>query len=102
MQYDAGLFLESFAIELVVLAVWKEALEICGKWLASNAESELPGSSSANESKLVELGEGLSPNTEELVDFSRPSSVSSWAEQAFIVAFDRAERLSHRIQAMDG
>ncbi|KAF3439775.1 hypothetical protein FNV43_RR18053 [Rhamnella rubrinervis] len=101
-KYDAGLFLESFSIELIILAIWKKALEICTKWLASNAESELPGCSSANESKLVEGGEGLLPKTEEHVDFSRPSSVSTWAEQAFIVAFNRAEKLSHHIQALDG
>lgn len=102
MQHDAGLFLESFSVELVVLAIWKKAFEICSAWLNSGAESEPPGSISANESKLVEGGAGLSPNTEEHVDFSRPSSVSTWAEQAFIVAFNRAEKLSYHIQAMDG
>nr|XP_048334704.1 serine/threonine-protein kinase ATG1a-like [Ziziphus jujuba var. spinosa] len=101
-KHDAGLFLESFSVELVVLAIWKKAFEICSAWLNSGAESEPPGSISANESKLVEGGAGLSPNTEEHVDFSRPSSVSTWAEQAFIVAFNRAEKLSYHIQAMDG
>ncbi|KAH7519417.1 hypothetical protein FEM48_Zijuj08G0033900 [Ziziphus jujuba var. spinosa] len=100
-KHDAGLFLESFSVELVVLAIWKKAFEICSAWLNSGAESEPPGSISANESKLVEGGAGLSPNTEEHVDFSRPSSVSTWAEQAFIVAFNRAEKLSYHIQAMD-
>lgn len=102
MQHDAGLFLESFSVELVVLAIWKKAFEICSTWLNSSAESELLGSSSANESKLIEGGEGLSPNSEEHVDFSRPSSVSTWVGQAFIVAFNHAEKLSPHIQAMDG
>ncbi|XP_015888950.3 serine/threonine-protein kinase ATG1a [Ziziphus jujuba] len=101
-KHDAGLFLESFSVELVVLAIWKKAFEICSAWLNSGSESEPPGSISANESKLVEGGAGLSPNTEEHVDFSRPSSVSTWAEQAFIVAFNRAEKLSYHIQVMDG
>ena len=42
LQYNAGLLLESFSVELVVLAIWKKALQICSSWLASAAEGELP------------------------------------------------------------
>ncbi|GMY34875.1 serine/threonine-protein kinase ATG1a isoform X1 [Fagus crenata] len=41
-KYNAGLLLESFSVELVVLAIWKKALQICSSWLASAAEGELP------------------------------------------------------------
>ncbi|GMY22146.1 serine/threonine-protein kinase ATG1a isoform X1 [Fagus crenata] len=41
-RYNAGLLLESFSVELVVLAIWKKALQICSSWLASAAEGELP------------------------------------------------------------
>ncbi|XP_021822669.1 serine/threonine-protein kinase ATG1a isoform X2 [Prunus avium] len=96
---NAGLFLDSFSVQLVVLAIWKKALQICSTW---SEAKELPEGSSANESSCVQGGAGLSPNASGSVDFSRPSSVSMWAEQGFIGAFDRAEKLSYRIQDMDG
>ncbi|XP_062154872.1 serine/threonine-protein kinase ATG1a isoform X3 [Alnus glutinosa] len=101
-QYNAGLFQESLSVELVVLALWKKALQICSSWMASTAEGELPASSSTNESIPSWEAAVLSPNTENHIDFSRPSSVSLWAEQGFIVAFDRAEKSSHHVRHMDG
>ncbi|XP_061996304.1 serine/threonine-protein kinase ATG1a [Rosa rugosa] len=98
-KYNAGLYLESFSVELVVLAIWKKALQICSSWLAS-IEKDEPESSSANASSVVQGG--LSLNNSENVDFTRPSSVSVWAEQGFLVAFDRAEKLSYHVQDMDG
>ncbi|KAF3964231.1 hypothetical protein ACB098_06G214500 [Castanea mollissima] len=95
-KYNAGHFLESFSVELIVLAVWNKAIEICSSWLASASEGELPESSSTNESITSRIG------AEEHIDFSRPSSVSLWAEQGFIVAFDRAEKLSYHIRDMNG
>lgn len=70
--------------------------------MASTAEGELPASSSTNESIPSWEAAGLSPNTENHIDFSRPSFVSLWAEQGFIVAFDRAEKSSHHVRHMDG
>ena len=87
LQYNAGLLLESFSVELVVLAIWKKALQICSSCLASAAEGELPESSSTNEVQ------GRSH-----INFSRSSS---WAEQGFIVAFNRADKLSNHIKNMD-
>nr|POE94873.1 serine/threonine-protein kinase atg1a [Quercus suber] len=60
-KYNAGHFLESFSVELIVLAIWKKAIQICSSWLASASE-----------------------------------------EQGFIVACDRAEKLSYHIRDMDG
>ncbi|KAJ7951399.1 Kinase family protein [Quillaja saponaria] len=101
-KYNGGLYLESFAIELVVLAIWKKALEIINSCLVSTSKSELLGSNSANESVLVLGGAGSSESTEEKIDFSKASSVSLWAEKRFFAAFDRAEKLSFHIQNMDG
>lgn len=102
MQYDAGLFLESFSVELVVLAIWKKALQICGSWLTSMSHGELPGPSSAYEHTPVQGGISSDPNSENNVDFSSPFSVSTRAEQGFILAFDRAEKLSYNIRDSDG
>lgn len=101
-KYDAGLFLESFSVELVVLAIWKKALQICGSWLTSTSHGELPGPSSAYEHTPVQGGTSSDPNSENNVDFSSPFSVSTWAEQGFILAFDRAEKLSYNIRDSDG
>ncbi|OIV95176.1 hypothetical protein TanjilG_21566 [Lupinus angustifolius] len=102
-KYSAGVYLESFAIKLVVLAIWKKALEICNSWLASNNKGLLHGKTSANESKIpYESGNVCtSQNTEQKINFSDPSSVSLWIKQEFIVAIDCAERLSCHIQNMD-
>ncbi|KAK7258408.1 hypothetical protein RIF29_23983 [Crotalaria pallida] len=95
-KYNTGLYLESFAVELVVLAIWKKALEICNSW---------HGNTSANETRISRRGRGgdvPTSQTEPKIDFGDPSSVSSWAKQGFIVAVDCAERLSCHIQNMDG
>ncbi|XP_048233648.1 serine/threonine-protein kinase ATG1a isoform X2 [Ricinus communis] len=94
-KHNAGLFLESFSVELVVLAIWKKALHICNSWLASSAGSELPESSSANESNPDHGGRANK------MDLDRPSSACKWAEQEFVAAYNRAEKLSDHISNMD-
>jgi serine/threonine-protein kinase ULK/ATG1 len=104
LQYNAGLFQESLSVELVVLALWNKALQICSSWTGSTAEGELPASASSSTNEPIPSSEaaGLSPNTENLTDFSSPSSVSLWAKQGFIAAFDRAEKASEHVRHMDG
>ncbi|KAK7349364.1 hypothetical protein VNO77_06679 [Canavalia gladiata] len=101
-KYNSGLYLESLAIELVVLAIWKKALEICSSWLGSVTKGELPASSSANESIFDCGGVGPSQTMGQKINFRDPSSVFSWAKHKFIVAVDHAEKLSSHIQNMDG
>ncbi|KAL6201507.1 hypothetical protein ACLB2K_025221 [Fragaria x ananassa] len=74
--------------------------EICSNWQASVDKDLIPESSSANASSVVQGG--LSLNNSENLDFTSPSSVSVWAEQGFLVAFDRAEKLSYHVRDMDG
>ncbi|XP_024441074.1 serine/threonine-protein kinase ATG1a isoform X3 [Populus trichocarpa] len=100
-KYDAGMFLESFSVELVVLAIWKRALEICEHWVASTGGSKLHESSSANESALVYGGTNLTPPAIGKLDFIEPSSACKWAEKGFILAFDHAEKLSNSLRDMD-
>ena len=102
LQYNARLYLESFAVELVVLAIWKKALEVCNSWLASINEGVSPGSTSANESRISCGDVCLSQTMEQKINFSDPPSVYMWAKQGFIIAVDRAEKLSCNIQNMDG
>lgn len=100
-KYNIGLFLESLAVALVVLAIWKKVLQICSSWLTSITKSELPGSSSATES-ISASDIHLPQTTQQKINFSDPPSVFLWAKHEFIVAVDRAEKLSCHIQNMDG
>ncbi|WJX92387.1 non-specific serine/threonine protein kinase [Trifolium repens] len=101
-KYNTGLYLESLAVELVVLAIWKKALDICSTWLPPISEGELPRSSSVNESIIASGDASLSQTTEQEINFSDHLSVSLWAKRGFIIAVDHAEKLSCHIQNMDG
>ncbi|KAE8721512.1 Kinase superfamily protein isoform 2 [Hibiscus syriacus] len=101
-EYNAGLFLESFSIELLVLAIWKKALLICGSWITSAPDNESHGSSSANQPTINVWGNADSgPNPDYTVGLNTPSSACIWAEQGFIVACDRTEKLQCHLQDMD-
>ncbi|XP_030488353.2 serine/threonine-protein kinase ATG1a isoform X1 [Cannabis sativa] len=100
-KYDTEFYLEAFSTELVILAIWKKVLQISSNWLASS-ENEATGSSVANEPKLDQKGATLASNTEGNLDFSQPSCVSLWAEKSFLVAFNRAEKLSNHLRNIDG
>ncbi|GKV49394.1 hypothetical protein SLEP1_g56147 [Rubroshorea leprosula] len=89
-NYNAGLFLESFSVELIVLAIWSKALKICTSWMTSTGDGE-PGPSSAIEPTGAEYNIG----------FSRPSSACIWAKGGFISAYDRAEEQSYHVQKMN-
>ncbi|KAG8477544.1 hypothetical protein CXB51_030758 [Gossypium anomalum] len=101
-KYNAGLFVESFSVELVVLAIWKKALQICSSWKTSAPDNESPGSNSGNQPTTpIQSSADLAPNSGDNVDLNKPSSACIWAEQGFIVAYDRAEKLSCHLQDMD-
>lgn len=99
---NAGMFLESFSVGLVALALWKEAVEISGAWLSSSDERESSKSSLGIDSTPLLKDADKAANKEETVDFNRPSSVSKWAQLGFIAAVDRTEKLSQNIQEIDG
>nr|KJB41652.1 hypothetical protein B456_007G114000 [Gossypium raimondii] len=102
-KYNAGLFVESFSVELVVLAIWKKALQICSSWKTSAPDNESPGSNSGNQpTTTIQSSADLAPNSGDNVDLNKPSSACIWAEQGFIVAYDRAEKLSCHLRDMDG
>ncbi|MED6204713.1 hypothetical protein PIB30_011688 [Stylosanthes scabra] len=101
-KYNAQLYLESFAVELVVLAIWKKALEVCKSWMDSINKGVLPASTSANETGISYGDVGSSQNMEKKINFCDPMSVYMWAKEGFIAAVDSAEKLSRHIQNMDG
>ncbi|MED6158647.1 hypothetical protein PIB30_034589 [Stylosanthes scabra] len=101
-KYNAQMYLESFAVELVVLAIWKKALEVCKSWMDSINKGVLPASTSANETRISHGDVDSSQNMEKKINFCDPISVYMWAKEGFIAAVDSAEKLSRHIQNMDG
>ncbi|RVW85106.1 Serine/threonine-protein kinase ATG1a [Vitis vinifera] len=87
----------------LVLAIWKKLYKFAALGWPLPAGSDLPETSSTNESAPVQEVAGLSLNSqEEEIDFSKPSSVSILVESEFIAACDHAEKLSSHLQDMDG
>lgn len=97
-KYNSGLLLESFSIELVVLAIWKKALQICNSWMSSSGDGE---PSSSIEPTSTSGSTSFSPDSEYSIHFQGPSAASRWAEEGFIAAFDHAEKSSYHLQDMD-
>lgn len=102
MQCNAGMFLESFSVELVALALWQKAVEICNAWLASSTKNDTSKSSSKIDSTPLQKDIDSAASQEENIDFNRPSSVSKWAEQGFIATVDQADKLLQNIREIDG
>ena len=76
IQLSKGLYLESLSIELLSLAIWKEALDACGLLMdASNGENF---SKSSEEQTFPSYKSGHSPlNVARGLDFTRPASFFS-------------------------
>lgn len=98
-KYNSDLFLESFSVELVVLAMWKKSLQICNSW--TNSGDGEPRTSSASEPTSVLDSTGSAHGSEYIIHFNGPSSACTWAEEGFIAAFDRAEKSSYHLQDLD-
>uniref|UniRef100_A0A0D6R144 Protein kinase domain-containing protein n=1 Tax=Araucaria cunninghamii TaxID=56994 RepID=A0A0D6R144_ARACU len=83
--------LEAFSLQLVCLAIWKQALRVCYDWAASATE----GSSYPD---VIESSDGLSGsiNIAQIseLDFQGAAVACSQTEREFILAIERAERLA--------
>lgn len=101
-KLNVGMHLESFSIELVILAIWKEALQACDSWMVSISEVDARDSSSANDCPFTPDDDHSSLAFEASFDVQKPSSVCSWARREFLAAYDRAEKLSSSFQDING
>jgi len=98
LQLSKGLYLESLSIELLLLAIWKEALDACSLMDASHDENF----SESSTEHVLPRSDHSSPNAARGLDFSRPVSVRSWVESGFMKAYDRAEKISHILRKSYG
>lgn len=90
-KLEAGQQLEAFAILLVCLAIWKQALRVSHTWAASFAES------SPCEGLVVH-----SQDVHEEGDFQGAAAACSQMEQEFLRAVESAEQLAHHLGPLDG
>ena len=91
--------MESFSIELVALAVWREALRVCTCWMSSAKGKALDTSLP---SVAPQKNDSSFPYSVQEVDFWNPSSVCSWVEHGFINAYELAEKIVDNFQNIDG
>ncbi|CAI0469846.1 unnamed protein product [Linum tenue] len=97
-KYKAGQFLEAFSVELVVLACWKKAVEICGTWLTTTPGNELPEISDV---PPTPIDDDPVFRAADKIEFDKPSSACKWAQEGFVSALDNAEKLSGHLKDVD-
>jgi serine/threonine-protein kinase ULK2 len=99
MQLFKGLDLEALSIELVLLAIWKEALDACSSLMDVMGDASI---SKSSQEHFLPKSERSSLNVSRGLDFTSPISVCSWVENGFMKAYDRAEKISQRVRENDG
>uniref|UniRef100_A0A7N0RH35 Protein kinase domain-containing protein n=2 Tax=Kalanchoe fedtschenkoi TaxID=63787 RepID=A0A7N0RH35_KALFE len=91
--------LEAFSIQLVILAIWKQALHICH----TRAASAMEGSPNQHSAKWRSSGRNrTSSDMQESLDISNdelPEDLSSKIEREFLTEVGRAEELAQVIDA---
>ncbi|PPR93015.1 hypothetical protein GOBAR_AA27656 [Gossypium barbadense] len=96
-KIEAGRQLEAFSIQLVILAIWKQALHICHTQAASGTE----GSPSREASRLGACRKHETSDTEEcknVVSPEGPEDISSEIEREFLREVEHAEELAKVIE----
>ncbi|XP_010262643.1 PREDICTED: serine/threonine-protein kinase ATG1c [Nelumbo nucifera] len=102
-KIEAGRKLEAFSIQLVILAIWKQALHICHTQAASALEG-----SPTQESSRVRGGTGKkheSPNIQEfnnVIQTQGPEAVYPQIEREFLLEVGHAEELAKDLEPIDG
>ncbi|ERN08074.1 serine/threonine-protein kinase ATG1c isoform X1 [Amborella trichopoda] len=101
-KIDGTKQLEAFSIQLVNLAIWKQALHICHTQAASAVEGS-PSQGSIAKGGLVNKQQN--PNSVEApggVDFLGIAAIGSHTEREFLVEVGRAEELAGCLGPIDG
>ncbi|KAJ6407812.1 hypothetical protein OIU84_011168 [Salix udensis] len=94
-KINAGRQLEAFSIQLVILAIWKQALHICHTQAASAIEGS-PSQESSRLRRRSSMKHGT-PDTEDCPDVG-PENMSTRIEGEFLQEVDRAEELAKAIE----
>ncbi|XP_027334507.1 serine/threonine-protein kinase ATG1c isoform X2 [Abrus precatorius] len=97
-KMDAGKHLEAFSIQLVILAIWKQALHICHTRAASAMEGS-PNQETSRYRRSTSKKHG-SPHSEECLDGNTlgPKDILSQIESEFLREFEHAEELAKTVE----
>ncbi|RDX80548.1 Serine/threonine-protein kinase ATG1c, partial [Mucuna pruriens] len=97
-KMEAGKHLEAFSIQLVILAIWKQALHICHTQAASAMEGS-PNQEISRYRRSTSRKHG-SPDSEECLDGNTlgPKDILSQIESEFLREFEHAEELAKIIE----
>ncbi len=92
---EVGRQLEAFSIQLVILAIWKQALHICH----TEAASAIEGSPSQESPRLRRSSDKKhgTPDTEDGADVG-PENISTQIEREFLREVEHAEELAKAIE----
>ncbi|KAJ6747020.1 SERINE/THREONINE-PROTEIN KINASE ATG1B [Salix koriyanagi] len=94
-KINAGRQLEAFSIQLVILAIWKQALHICHTQAASAIEGS-PSQKSSRLRRRSSMKHGT-PDTEDC-PYVGPENMSTRIEGEFLQEVDRAEELAKAVE----
>ncbi|XP_021677100.2 serine/threonine-protein kinase ATG1c isoform X2 [Hevea brasiliensis] len=94
-KMEVGRQLEAFSIQLVILAIWKQALHICH----TEAASAIEGSPSQESPRLRRSSDKKhgTPDTEDGADVG-PENISTQIEREFLREVEHAEELAKAIE----
>ncbi|XP_058000090.1 serine/threonine-protein kinase ATG1c isoform X2 [Hevea brasiliensis] len=94
-KVEAGRQLEAFSIQLVILAIWKQALHICH----TQAASAIEGSPSQESTRLRRSSSKKhgTPDTEDCLD-GGPENISTQIEREFLREVEHAEEFAKAIE----
>ncbi|KAL2320032.1 hypothetical protein Fmac_029001 [Flemingia macrophylla] len=97
-KMESGKHLEAFSIQLVILAIWKQALHICHTQAASAMEGS-PNQETSRYRRSTSRKHG-SPYSEECIDGNTvgPKDILSQIESEFLREFEHAEELARNIE----
>lgn len=98
-KIEAGRQLEAFSLQLVILAIWKQALHICHTQAAiaiegSPSQEIFRGSNNKNNPDVRE--------SRSSVDYEGPAAVCSQIEKEFLLEVGHAEELARDLEPIDG
>ncbi|CAN4116024.1 unnamed protein product [Withania somnifera] len=98
-KVETGRHLEAFSIQLVILAIWKQALDICHTQAASAIEGS-PNQEMTRLKEITKMGQ-VSLNIKEHLDATNilgPENVCFHIEKAFLGEVGNAEELAKHIE----
>ncbi|XP_043701702.1 serine/threonine-protein kinase ATG1c-like isoform X2 [Telopea speciosissima] len=98
-KIETGRQLEAFSIQLVILAIWKEALHICHAQAASTVE----GSPTQDITRIRESTNGKHSNSDvqervSIVDTGGPEALCSQIEKEFLLEVGHADELARDLE----